>query len=316
MYNYSIIIPHHNNPELLDRCLSSIPVREDLQVIVSDDNSNTESKNKLKLLEVLFPNVLFIYSNITGYGGKARNIGLDRALGKYIMFIDDDDFFNPCIKQILDEYIDETADIVFFNAIAIDADDYTHTWRADHINYMHRLYGSNPRQAEFLLRYSFGEPWCKLVRKELISKYNIRFEETIIHNDTQFSYLVGYYAKSIKVDSRVIYNYTIRKNSVSVSLSDERYLTRVEVFSKKNLFLRDRGVPFFDTHLLSSFIHYCDSNNAEKLRDCYKITNNYGISDKTIKKLILKARLKSYFKNAIKIYKFIRNVKKYNSIYG
>jgi len=316
MYNYSIIVPHHNNPELLDRCLSSIPIREDLQVIVSDDNSNIESKNQLRLLARLYPKVEFLYSDVTGYGGKARNIGLERALGKYIMFIDDDDYFNPCIKQVLEEYKEETTDIVFFNAIAIDADDYTPTWRADHLNYMHHLYQSNPKQAEFLLRYSFGEPWCKLVRKELIDEYQIRFEETIIHNDTQFSYLIGYYAKSIKVDPRVIYNYTIRKNSVSVSFSDERYLRRVEVFSKKNQYLSNHGISFFDTHLLSSFIHYLDTKNTEKLRECYTITNKYGISDKTIKRLIMKARLKSYFKNVIKIYKFIRNVRKANAIYG
>ena len=40
-YNYSIIIPHKNIPELLQRCLDSIPKREDIQIIVVDDNSDT-----------------------------------------------------------------------------------------------------------------------------------------------------------------------------------------------------------------------------------------------------------------------------------
>jgi len=39
MYNYSIIIPHYNIPELLMRCLKSIPKRDDIQVIVVDDGS-------------------------------------------------------------------------------------------------------------------------------------------------------------------------------------------------------------------------------------------------------------------------------------
>lgn len=41
MYKYSIIIPHYNIPELLQRCLDSIPERDDVQVIVVDDNSDS-----------------------------------------------------------------------------------------------------------------------------------------------------------------------------------------------------------------------------------------------------------------------------------
>ena len=39
-YNYSFIIPHHNLPELLKRCVSSIPKRDDVQIIIVDDNSD------------------------------------------------------------------------------------------------------------------------------------------------------------------------------------------------------------------------------------------------------------------------------------
>ena len=39
---YSIIIPHKDIPDLLQRCLDSIPVRDDVEVIVVDDNSNTQ----------------------------------------------------------------------------------------------------------------------------------------------------------------------------------------------------------------------------------------------------------------------------------
>ena len=43
--NYSIIIPHKNIPQLLQRCLDSIPIRDDVQVIVVDDNSDTDKVN-------------------------------------------------------------------------------------------------------------------------------------------------------------------------------------------------------------------------------------------------------------------------------
>ena len=39
-FNYSIIIPHRNIPQLLQRCIDSIPSRDDLQIIIVDDNSD------------------------------------------------------------------------------------------------------------------------------------------------------------------------------------------------------------------------------------------------------------------------------------
>jgi glycosyltransferase involved in cell wall biosynthesis len=44
MINYSFIIPHHNSPKLLERCLNSIPQRDDIEIIVVDDNSDKEKK--------------------------------------------------------------------------------------------------------------------------------------------------------------------------------------------------------------------------------------------------------------------------------
>ena len=45
--NYSFIIPHKNCPDLLQRCVDSIPERDDVQVIVVDDNSDEGKKNYL-----------------------------------------------------------------------------------------------------------------------------------------------------------------------------------------------------------------------------------------------------------------------------
>lgn len=77
-YHYSIIIPHKNTPRLLERCLYSIPTWDEIQIIIIDDNSNSESVdfshfpgNGRKNTEVLFTK--------EGKGaGYARNIGLPR----------------------------------------------------------------------------------------------------------------------------------------------------------------------------------------------------------------------------------------------
>ena len=64
MVNYTIIIPHHNIPNLLRRCLHSIPLRDDVQIIVVDDCSDEIYKSELLSLEKEFISVYFYYSDI------------------------------------------------------------------------------------------------------------------------------------------------------------------------------------------------------------------------------------------------------------
>ena len=290
---YTIIVPHHNIPNLLKRCLSSIPRRDDTQIIVVDDASNSEYTEDLKNLEEEFRYVEFLYQDRAGGGGMARNVGLKYAKGKLVLFADADDFFTPCFNQVLDDYKDNTSDIIFFNALSLKEGEYMPTDRADHLNYMHRLYMSNPLRAILLFKYSFGEPWCKMIRKSIIDKNNICFQETSIHNDTQFSYLVGHHSSVVKVDNRAIYCYMIRTNSVSVAESDERYLTRVKVFAKKNKFLLENNIPFYDEHYMSSFVHFKQIGDERKYSECVQILFEYGLSINPIKRHLLKEKIKS-----------------------
>lgn len=70
--------------------------------------------------------------------------------------------------------------------------------KSKHLNQYISLWNSDSHVAELYLRYIFGEPWCKMVRRNLLTNNGILFDETRVHNDTKFSYLVGYYAKKFK----------------------------------------------------------------------------------------------------------------------
>lgn len=255
--NYSIIIPHKNIPNLLARCLSSIPQRQDLEIIVVDNNSDPN------IVDFdLFPgkernDVTIIFDKESKGGGHARNVGLKNAKGKNVLFADADDFFNYCINDILDKYSSEIFDVVYFRANSVDTEFYTISHRARLLNSLIDLYDSNENYALFHLKYSFGEPWCKLVKRSFIEEHYISFDETPIHNDTKFSYLVGYYAKNIKIDKHAIYCVTTREGSVSKLIDEKRRLARIQVFVERERFLINHHINPVDVKLQFHYDEMC-----------------------------------------------------------
>lgn len=244
--NFSIIVPHHNIPLLLKRCLTSIPCRNDLEIIVVDDASDEEYKPILKSVcyNDIHTNVKLIELNKNGGGGKARNEGLKHAKGKFVLFADADDFYNYCINDILDEYKNTDADIVFFKGNCVDNETYISGERLNYLNDKIDAFLSSPDEKDFELRYNFQVPVCKLIRRSLIAQNNILFDETSIRNDVTFSYTLGYHAGRIIADNRALYCATTRDGSVSTFRSSDKILTTIDVLG--------RAVQFFRTHNLDS----------------------------------------------------------------
>ena len=113
--NLSIIIPHYNTPDLLEKLIVSIPNTDDIQIIVIDDNSDKD----LKLLENvknMYQNKIEYYVNDTGVkgAGACRNIGLRHADGKWLLFSDADDYFLEGMYETVAQYFDSDYDEVFF----------------------------------------------------------------------------------------------------------------------------------------------------------------------------------------------------------
>lgn len=98
---HSFIIPHKNNPELLQRCIDSIPNRSDIQIIVVDDKSDYEKKIAL-MHENL--EIIQLDENRSKGAGRARNVGLARVMAKWILFTDAGDFYDLGFMNVLDSY--------------------------------------------------------------------------------------------------------------------------------------------------------------------------------------------------------------------
>lgn len=245
---YSIIIPHRNCPDLLQKCVDSIPLREDVQIIIVDDNSDEGKKPYINRPNV---EVFFLDVEQSNGAGRARNVGLQNAKGKWILFSDSDDTFETeNLNRMLDKYADSEADIVFFNANKID--ETSREVLGQHIS--KKKYDRNADQYIGFLKYWSNVPWAKFIKRSIIEQNSITFSEVPSANDLYFSTVSGYYAKKVLVDFTIIYNYSVRlTGNITSKVTEQSVISRLSEASKRNSFLVAKGDRMWITNLYTAF---------------------------------------------------------------
>lgn len=289
MVKYSVIIPHKNIPQLLQRLLNTIPQRNDLEIIIVDDNSDSQKVDFFNFPGHNRKDVKTIFNKTSLGAGYSRNLGLSIASGTYILFADSDDYFNPCLNEILDDYANNKNDIVFFKSSSVDSITYiVGTNRTDHINSNIDRAIRGDHKAENNLRYNYGEPWGKLVRRQLITNNHIEFDAIHSHNDTTFAYLIGYYAVNVQFDNRALYCVTVREGSISVSLNTTvKQMVRIDVFCRKAVFFKEHQIPnYVDIHWHQLYDFYI--NDLVCFNEALEIMKYYGYGAKEIKDQLLR----------------------------
>ena len=113
----SIIVPMYNVEKYIQRCLSSIinnkGFLENCELIVVNDGTKDNSESIARKIIEGLPNTQIIVQENQGLSA-ARNIGLSRAIGEYVWFIDSDDWIEPdAIKSLMNE-IDKEYDVIQF----------------------------------------------------------------------------------------------------------------------------------------------------------------------------------------------------------
>ena len=112
-YAFTIIIPHKNVPDLLQRCLDSIPKRDDLHIIVVDDNSDSKIVDFDRFPGLNNPQCTVIFTKEGKGAGYARNVALKSSDSKWFLFADADDYFSNDLNAFLNQYKHANADLVF-----------------------------------------------------------------------------------------------------------------------------------------------------------------------------------------------------------
>lgn len=247
-YKYTIIIPHYDIPQLLMRCLGSIPVREEVQVIVVDDCSPEGEKYPEKYPELTRPFLEYYRTPQGGSAGRARNVGMCHAKGEWLIFMDADDLFVDNMYDLLENNIDGEADVTFFNTRSVMSDDLSRPSKRNLYGTLFERYKDDTSELSF--RYDFQSLWGKVFRQSLIEENNVRCDETKYSNDVLFSFMAGHLAKKIKVVQTPLYIVTQRSNSLASSqfsgntISEEECETRLNISLKIARLIKRYKIPF------------------------------------------------------------------------
>lgn len=214
-YTYSITISHYNNISLLKRMLKSIPERDDIQIIVVDDYSTFENKEKLK--SVYHKNLEIYYQPSNQGAANARNEGVKYATGKWLLAVDCDDMFVEGAFDILDHYKDEDVDYLSYCISCRNAETLEAGTRIEKANSSVLSYIQKPCKKN-LKAYKFNntDTWNKMVSLRFIHANKIHWEENCrVNVDVLYSYLIALKAKTSMIIPDVIYWFVGAPNSIT-----------------------------------------------------------------------------------------------------
>ncbi len=202
----SVIIPVYNREKHLKNCLEIITNQsyKKLEVIVVNDGSSDKSMDIARQ----FPVTIIEHKKNRGLAA-ARNTGIDKAKGKYIHFMDDDDEINPTFYENLVKASEENnADISACGMIHQKAKGKTQIFKKVKVynSLDERLTATYVGKWGYVVRYLF--------KLEFLKKNNLLFEEGKVIEDLPFSFQAVFYANKLVTVPNAEYLYIYNTNSI------------------------------------------------------------------------------------------------------
>lgn len=271
---FTVVIPHYNSPQLLECCLASIPDTPDIQVVVVDDNSSSDIVDFDHFPGSLRTNTTIIYNKDNKGAGHARNLALPQAQGKWLIFADADDYFEPNAFDVFNKHANDTADIIFFGSCCRFFDTNELSDRADYRNVLLHNYLENGDEK---IRYHSFSPWSKMTRNSLVIKHDIHFDEVAYGNDVMFSARTGLLAHSISADSSIVYCYSVTRGSLTMQRNVEILRHRYEGILAFNQFLQQHGLAQYQMPI-GFYLRQACGYGIKTLIDFVKLGKKYNAS--------------------------------------
>lgn len=215
----SIIIPIYNVEQWIGRCLESCLnqgiAKDDYEIICVNDGSNDNSMLVVNQYAKEHSNIIILHQRNAGQSA-ARNHAMRVAKGKYVWFVDSDDWIQPsCVQKLLDMAELHQLDVLCFTFQFVDEEG---SLRPD--GYSCRKSNIVMSGEEFVASVKMpAGPWAAIHRREYLLQNNINYIEGIKREDEDFTVRAYCMAKRIELVDIVAYNYFQRTGSTMKSLA-------------------------------------------------------------------------------------------------
>jgi glycosyltransferase involved in cell wall biosynthesis len=265
----SIIIPVFNCESYLEKCIISVVNQTftSWELILINDGSTDNSYKICKSFSSKYSNIFVI--DIPNQGvSNARNVGLDRTIGDYILFIDSDDWIDPRTLEISIDAIKKfDSDIILFSYYRVKLDkefkdNYLSTIAAKFQNSQyirHRSVGFYSNQIDYPTKTdAFNAPWAKLYKRSVIG--NIRYVERaqVGMEDVLFNIQVFNNASNFHYLNNFLYYYRL-DNPTSLTKTDTKSLhikfEKLFDYIEKSNFFDSTFVENLDNRIACSLIN-------------------------------------------------------------
>lgn len=235
----SVIIPVYNVEDYLHVCLNSILKQsyEDFEIICVDDASTDSSLEILEYFTKKDSRIKVLKNDSNKGPGFSRNRGLDVAEGKYISFLDGDDWFSPDAFEILIKKAEQdNLDLLLFKNIVyyeepreFGMEEY---YDMEFMNEFENKIFNHWDLDKTKLFVMSNAPWNKFYLKSFLDENNIRFpNENLIHEDNPFFYKVITSAKRVSLIDKYLHNRRRRPNSI-MTLNNGRLFDNIDAMYK------------------------------------------------------------------------------------
>lgn len=208
----SIIVPVYNVSNYLDNCIKSIinQTYKNIEIILVDDGSTDDSSNICDKYLKKDKRIKVIHKSNGGLS-SARNIGIVNSNGEYITFIDSDDYVEKEYVEVLYKNIIKYSSDISIGSHKVIYESGKIIYKSNNLEY-----SCTPKETLKNMLYDNGidvSAWAKLYKRELFK--SIRYPEGRLFEDAATTYKLIDKSKKISVNLKPIYNYTIRKDSIT-----------------------------------------------------------------------------------------------------
>ncbi|QUN12909.1 glycosyltransferase family 2 protein [Clostridium sp. C1] len=210
--NISFIVPAFNCEKYLYDCVDSIVKQKlkSIEIIIINDGSTDNTLKIAEMTQEKYPSIIRVFSKKNGGAASARNYGLKKSIGKYVIFIDSDDLIfgnslNKCIEIMEQKNID-----IFLSDISLLVNDKVK--RNEH-NSRNILISSNVLEYISYLPKFPGSCCSKIFSREYLNKYSLYFIEGIVNED--IDYMINCFTNNPIIYHSNISWYLYRQNVVN-----------------------------------------------------------------------------------------------------